>query len=307
VRDWTDLNGDDIAQDHEIGPSRNAAFGVRRNTSPDPDLTRGYDILYNLALEHELRSNLGVSIGYNRRRVLNLSWLDNVANVPGDYQRLTTPDPRGTGEMLPVYQLFPDRVRPLNELEKNTDGNSRTYNGVDMFVRARLPNGVVFSGGTSTGRLIAKTCEAENPNSLRFCDRSQFDIPFQTIFKASGTYPLPWSGLQFSAVFQSLPGAERTVDYVVTRAQLPALSTVSSVTVRLNEPGSLYLDRVNQLDLSLAWRMRTGRLRFSPQLELFNALNANPVIQVTTQYPVDGRPQDIMLGRLLRLGVQVDF
>lgn len=307
VRDWTDTNGDDIAQESEIGPSRNPAFGLRRNTNPDPNLTRGYDYLYNLTFEHELRQNFGLSIGYNRRSVRNLSWLDNEANVPEDYQLLMIADPRGGGEPLPVYQLFANRVRPLNEVEKNSNNNTRTYNGVDMFVRGRLSNGIVFSGGTSTGRIIAKTCDVENPNSLRFCDRSQYDIPFATAFKASGSVPLPWAGLQLSAVFQSLPGAERVVNYLVTRAQLPALSTVSSVSVRLNEPGSLFLERINQLDLSLGWRTRMRKLGMRPQVELFNALNANPATVVTTQYPVDGQPQAIMLGRLLRLGVQVDF
>ena len=39
-RTWNDLNRDDIAQDNEIGPSNNNAFGIRQSRNPDPNLKR---------------------------------------------------------------------------------------------------------------------------------------------------------------------------------------------------------------------------------------------------------------------------
>ena len=35
--------------------------------------------------------------------------------------------------------------------------------------------------------------------------------------------------------------------------------------------------------------------------------NVNPVLQVTTQFPIQGRPQQILQGRLMRLGIQIEF
>lgn len=316
-RDWTDRNGDDIAQDNEIGPSRNAAFGTRRTNRPDPDLKRGYDLLYNLTLEQELRENFGVLVSYNHRDVKNLLFTDNLAYTAADYQKLEVVDPRGNGQMLPVYQIIPGRVRPTNNLDTNSDANTRWYRGVDVVVHGRFRNGASFSGGTSTGRLLQRTCEVEDPNALRFCDWSEFNVPFRTSLKMSGSYPLPWFGMRVSGVLQSVPGqvpgttgagtSEKIITYTVTRAQLPALSTASSVVVRLNEPGSLFIDRINSLDLNVSGSVKAGRLGLRPQLEIFNVLNANPVLSVTTQFPIENRPREILQGRLLRFGIHIDF
>src|SRR6185503_2896833 len=142
------------------------------------------------------------------------------------------------------------------------DENTRVFNGLDFLVHARMRNGISLSGGTSTGRSLANTCVVENPNSLRFCDQTQLDIPFTTNVKLFGAVPLHWYGMQLGVVFQSRPGADMPINYTVTRAQLPALSTVSSVSVRLNEPGQDYFDRQSQLDIQLSGiiKMNRGRI-----------------------------------------------
>lgn len=304
-RNWDDLNGNDIAEPNELGPSTNLNFGVRRSRNADPDLQRIYNILYNLAVEHELRPGLGLSVAYNRRTFDDLTWTDNLATTHADYTLFTVPDPRGNGQTLPVYVLSRAKLGLVNELDLNSN-DKRIYDGADVLVHGRLANGAAFSGGTSTGRTVEANCEVDNPNSLRFCDERDYDIPFRTTFKLSGSYPLP-GGFRVSGVFQSVAGNEIRNTHVVTRTQLPSL-TVSSVSVRLNEPGTQYLDRVNQLDISLAGTIPVGRLRVKPQIDLFNALNAGPVLRVVSQFgPALGRPSQLLDGRLLRLGLQVDF
>src|SRR4029077_16490754 len=103
------------------------------------------------------------------------------------------------------------------------------------------------NGGTSTGRTITSTCQVEDLNNLRFCDQGEYDVPFQTLVKVAGSYPLP-KGWRLSGTFQGIPATERVITYQVTRTQIPTLSQ-TSVNVRLNEPGSEYNDRVNQFDL----------------------------------------------------------
>ena len=62
--DWTDLNGDDIADGTlgcvylTPGCELNLAqvpttFGVRRNRNPDPDIKRAYQMVYNLGVTRE--------------------------------------------------------------------------------------------------------------------------------------------------------------------------------------------------------------------------------------------------------------
>lgn len=189
-----------------------------------------------------------------------------------------------------------------------SDDNRTTYDGFDISLAARFGRGGSVTTGLASGRTLTKTCQAgaTNPNLLRFCDQSQYDVPFRTQYKLAGSYPLPW-GISAGAVLQSLPEGARTINYQVTRAVLPQL-TVSSVTVALNEPGSLYLPRLNQLDLRFSKVIRYRAMRIQPQLGIFNLTNeATVLIQNNTFGPTLDAVQSILDGRLVRVGVQVDF
>src|SRR5258708_38333746 len=63
-------------------------------------------------------------------------------------------------------------------------------------------------GGMSAGRIIANTCDVEDPNQLRYCDQSQYGIPYATQLKLAGSYSLPWA-LQLSGALQSYAGDAR--------------------------------------------------------------------------------------------------
>ena len=127
-----------------------------------------------------------------------------------------------------------------------------------------------------------------------------------TQFKLAGSYPMKWD-IRVSATIQSTPGTERSITYQVTRTQIPTL-TQASVNVRLNEPGTEFNDRVNQLDLSVTRPFRSGRFVFRPELSLFNLLNANPVTTQTNVYgPNLGNAVLVLPPRLLRIGLNMDF
>ena len=133
----------------------------------------------------------------------------------------------------------------------------------------------------------------------------------------SGTYPL-WYGFRLSGLFQSLPGVQSSRDggnvgkdlnvtYSVGRAIAPGL-TQTTVNVRLNEPGSVFLDRVNQLDFAVSRDFQLGRVRVRPQIDIFNALNNNSVTQANTTYgPNLLLPVSVLNPRLIRLNVRVSF
>jgi hypothetical protein len=306
TRTWNDLNGDDIAQENELGPTTNRNFGVRRNRNQDPDIKRPYNMFYSAGVQQELRNGMAVTFSYYRRKYYDQTLLDNLATTHADYTLVNIPDPRGNGQTLPVYNLNRASLGLVNELDTTSDSNTRIYNGFDLMLSARLPNGGNILGGTSTGRTRGITCEVDDPNNLRFCDQTQFDIPWDTQFKLSGVYPMPY-GIQFSGVFISAKGEDVPVNYVVNRSIVPTL-TQTSVTVRLNEPGSKNLERVNKLDLMISKSFTHGALRLQPQLELFNILNANPVLSQTNTFgPALDRPLRVLDPRALRIGVQVDF
>jgi len=105
----------------------------------------------------------------------------------------------------------------------------------------------------------------------------------------------------------SVPGSEFIESYTVTRTQLPQLLSVSSVAVRLNEPGSLYYPRQNHFDLNIAGTVKASHVNIKPQIDFFNLFNSNAVITQTTQYPNITTPLTILPGRLIRLGAQIEF
>ncbi|OLE79285.1 MAG: hypothetical protein AUF76_17230 [Acidobacteria bacterium 13_1_20CM_2_65_9] len=317
IRTWRDVNGDDIARENEIGPPTNSTFGIRRNRKPDPDIERPYQVLYNVGVQREMRSGLSVSANYYRRDYYRIIWTENLA-IPvsgwtAEYTPIAIPDPRGNGQTVTIYNVNPAFASQVNELDRNSTSNSRTYNGIDFTVNARFRNGATLVGGTSTGNLHAVICDVPDPNQLRGCDARQ---PFRTQAKLTGTFPLPYA-LRFSAVFQSMPGVletrtasndgDVTINYIVNRTIVPNL-TLAQVTTRLNEPGADFLDRDTQLDISLTRDFRAGRVVFKPQLDLFNVFNVSPVTnEVATWGPQVGKPLTILPGRLLRFGFRLNY
>ncbi|MBI2835117.1 MAG: carboxypeptidase regulatory-like domain-containing protein [Acidobacteria bacterium] len=305
-RTWRDLNGDDVAQENELGPSTNRAFGIRRNRNPDAEIERPYQILYNLALQHELWQGLGLTVSYNRRAYRNLIYTTNLAVPLSAYALVQIPDPRGNGQTLPVYNLDRAFFGGVNELDANSTNNTNVYNGLELLATGRLRNGAVFTGGTSTGRAILQTCDVADPNSLRFCDQAQSDVPLRTTFKFSGTYPVLY-GLRLSWVLQSVAGTERAINYLVNRTILPSL-VQTQVPVRLNQPGSEFNERVNQLDFSISKSFRMGKVQLKPQVDVFNATNRIPVLTMVNTYGSSlGRAVTVLDPRLVRVGVQIEF
>jgi len=311
---WNDLNLDDVAQENEISnPQNSATFGTRRNQNPDPDIDRPFQWVWDIGLQQELMRGFAVTVSYNQRSFHSLQYTTNLAIPVSSYTLVTVPNPQAPGETLPVYNADRALFGQINELDTTSLANTRVFRGVDVSFNMRIPGGGSLTGGTSTGRTIFKTCDLEDPNyvsatatGLRFCDQNQNDVPLLTQFKLTGTYPLAY-GIRLSGNFQSTPGAERFITYQVTRAQLPTL-VQTSVLARLNEPGTLYNDRVNQLDFAITKSFRASRAEIRPEVGLFNMLNANPVTaQINSYGPALNNATQILAPRLIRLGLTVKF
>jgi hypothetical protein len=315
TRTWRDLNVDDIAQENELGVSTNLNFGRPANvTRADPDLKRPYQMLYSGGVEHELLPGLGGSINYYYRKYYNDFWVDNVVTTAADYSPIVIPDPRANGETITVYSISQAKLGVSDNVRYNSTENGREYHGVSVSFNARLRNGTQLQGGVSTGKVHEHTCQVDDPNSLRYCDAR---YPFVNHFKLSGTYPLPYK-FRLSGLFQSVPGTQSARDggnvgkdinetYSVGRTIAPGLNQ-TTVNIRLNEPGSVFLDRVNQVDFAISRDFQVGRSRVRPQIDIFNALNNNAITQVNTAFgPTLLQPQSVLNPRLIRLNVRVTF
>jgi hypothetical protein len=262
--------------------------------------------VWDIGLQHEIARGLAVTVSYNQRSFYNIIWTQNLSVPYSQYTPVTIADPQGNGQTITVYNVNRAVFGLVNELDTNSNTNTRVYKGVDVSVSWRLPRGATLTGGTSTGRTLTNTCDVEDPNNQRYCDYNQYDVPLQTLFKLSGTYPLAY-GVRLSATFQHTPGSERTITYLVTTAQVPTL-VAASVNERLNVPGSTFNDTVNQLDVSITKGFRRGRYEIRPELSVFNVFNANPVLAQTNSFgPALGNAISILPQRMARIGLAVKF
>jgi len=326
-RTWSDLNGDDIAQDNEIGPV-NTPFNVSgsSNRNADPDIRRPYQWEYNLGIQREVVTGVSLSFNWIRREFHRLFWTDNVLVSPEDYTIVPIVNPLDPSETIPIYNLNLAKRGQVQQVDRNSDRNQRTYNGFDIGFTARVRGGNVY-GGMSTGRQITVTCDVEDPNSQRFCDHRELDIPYLTQFKLAGTYPLPygvhisgsWQGYpgvatgtarqdaEYDATLNRVPDPSLNANYIVDRTIVPTL-TQASVTVPLLQPGSRYLDRWNQIDLRLAKKFDVRGLKLQAQFDIFNILNANNILSVVETFgPSLNNPTSILQGRLFAVGAQMTF
>jgi hypothetical protein len=225
---WTDLNGDGIAQGTpgcvylqpgcEINFNQVPKnFGTVSLSSFDPHLKNPYMLSYNLGVTHELFRGLAVTGEWFHTDFKNLLERNNVlrpgtmsgTNVTNSNYRAINVFSPIDGRTLTVYDPVSTSVlQAVANVDTNDRNLQQSYNSFEFNVNARLARGVTLFGGTSTDRVVSNSCSSAttNPNYLLFCNGTQNNIPWRTQFKLAGTYPLPWFGLLASGSFQALPG-----------------------------------------------------------------------------------------------------
>lgn len=319
----------------------------------DPEYVEGFGVRpghwnYHLSLQHELRPGLGVTATYSY--VKNFNTLlpttrtnqfgrgpDNALWTRADFDQFTVvvpDDPRLPanirGQTITGLYVIQDAKRPLvddfRSFGKNYGDHSESYNGADFNVNWRMGNGGTLGGGLTWGEAHINDCYVvDDPTQLRFCDRNVDPngglVRGGLQIKLLGAYPLP-GGWQASGSFQSVRGPEITAAWTSANfnntirfpdSSRTSLGATPSVTVQLIEPGTLYDDRLYQLDLRGTRTFGRGRTRVRVMVDLYNAFNNNAVLQrasfgqLDTYGPVWGRPISILEGRLFKVGAQLDF
>ncbi|HEV3216149.1 MAG TPA: TonB-dependent receptor [Vicinamibacterales bacterium] len=301
-------NGDGIAQENEIGPSNNSRFGLTPARHADPNTKRPYDIEYSLGIVRQLFRGVSVTAAWYRRDTYHLEQQLNTLISASDYASFTTPSPLD-GQPVTIYNLNKAKQGLVDLLDTTATDRSKArvgYNGLETSFTARLPRGANMFGGWSADRLVTVSCASFDPNTFLNCDQSKFSIPFRHDFKFAGSYPVGW-GVQIGATLQSYAGLPLAVNWNVPANLFPGGRT-QSVTLNLAAPGSKYLHRWNQLDMSFRKVFRVGQYQIDGALDMFNALNSNVVLQENQNYGSSlGQPQAVLQGRLLRISSQFKF
>ena len=339
-RSWNDANRNFVPDCDLIDPNANGECGASSNrnfglnvvdNTYDPDIITGWGIRpynweFSASVQRELLPRLGLNVGYFRRWYGNFVTTDNLVHAPEDFNTfsVTAPsDPRlpgGGGQTISgLYNVVPAKFGLDNNLvteAKNYGKRIERWNGIDVNIAARGVSGINLSGGISTGRRTEDSCElrAKLPeiNLLNpYCSTQE---PFLTQYKFSGSYLMPRFDVLLSATFQSAPGPALAANFNVPNAQIqpslgrPLSGGAANVTVNLIEPGKLYGDRTNQLDFRVAKVLSYGRTRTNVSVDLYNALNANPITAYNQTFgPRWLTPTQIMPARFVKLSVQLDF
>ena len=196
---------------------------------------------------------------------------------------------------------------------------------------------MTFQGGTSTGRTVVDACDVRSglpelnatvgaglAGSVVNLTSPYCHVNYRWLTQARGlaTYTIPKVDMQVSGVFQSKVGALLAANYDVPAAEVAQSlgrapsGNVTFVTVNLVEPGSLYGDRVNQLDFRVAKLLRFSGKRAMVALDMYNALNANPILTYNNAFVPNGpwlQPRSfagagaVLTGRLFRISAEFSF
>jgi hypothetical protein len=311
------------------GPLNNQSFGQVTNPSQiwDPELLKGWDVRaedwqVGASIQHEIFPRVSAQLGYVRRWYGNFEITDNLLVAPTDYDpySITAPsDPRlpdgggyVIGDLYNISSAKFGQTRDFVTRAVNFGQQTQYYNSVDVNITARIRNGLTLQGGTSTGREVSDSCDVivDNP-SRRNCHVA---LPFQTQVRALATYTIPKIVVQVSGTVQSTPGSEIAANFVVPSAVVaqtlgrPLSGGAANVTINLLNPGDMYRDRINQLDLRVGKILRFGRTRTNVGFDLYNALNSSVVQSSNSTFgPNWLTPTLVMPARFAKVSAQIDF
>ena len=288
------------------GAMSDANFGKPTvSTTVDPDILsghRGYNWEFSAGIQHEILPRVSIDVSYFRRWYGDFTVTDNRVVAPADYSpfSVVAPSdsrlPNGGGYTVSgLYDLNPNKVGPGRQLfhpGRRLRTAVQHWNGFDVVLNARPRGGVPLQGGAHTGTTMTDNCEVvtkvDNP-SPRYCHQ-QTNWRARLRSSSSASYLVPRVDVQVSATLQSVPGPVILANYVVANALVqpslgrPLSGNAANVTVNVVEPGTMYGERLNQLDLRFSKILKYGRTRTALNLDLYNALNANTVLTQNNAY-----------------------
>jgi hypothetical protein len=300
---------------------------------------RGYNWEFSAGVQRQLIANLSAEAAYFRRSYGNNVVMDNRATTAADYTRFSIPVPvhpqlPGSGSVLEgFYDLNPNKVGQVDNYVTFADTFGKwveMWQGVDLSVNARNLAGLLLQGGVSTGRTTSDKCEVTGklPEVLAQAQNafSGFATTTQpsdtwcrtagswlTQVKLLGAYTIPKIAVQASATLQSLPGPEVSGTYVATNAVVgaslgrPLSANAPSASLQLVRPGTLFGERLNQIDLRFARKIAIGRTSTSVNLDVYNLTNGNAVMTENASFAVFRRPTSIAPARFAKVSVQFNF
>ena len=320
-------------------------------TRVNPDIMHGwgnrpFDWQFGVAVQQELLPRLSVDVAFNRRWWSNFYVTDNQALGSSDFDQFSITAPASVGAQLPTAG---QRLTFLKRNGNNPIGatsNYRTFQrdfgdevyywqGVDFTANSRMRNGLVLQGGFSTGAGHRDLCdvwaalpELVGANQVSAC---KIDEDWQMNWRGLVTYTIPKVDVLLSGILRSQANTEPltietgvatngvglAANYTVTppvlaaNGQTPFAPGVTTQTVNLVIPSSLFGDRVNSVDMRFGKILRFRKTRVNVAMDLYNLFNSNVGTAFNQGFGTDGatwlRPTAVLNPRFARFNVTFDF
>jgi len=325
---------------------------VPSTTTTDPNILKGWGVRqnnweYTVSVQRELAPRVAVTAGYYRRSFGNQTVIDNQLTDSSSFDGpfcIPAPSsadlPNGGGyQVCGLYDLkstSQGQVRNIRTLANNFGGIEDVFTGFDVNVNARLRTGTFVSGGINAQKRHYNTCDtplaaaipgitvavafaagtqqADSPEK-RFCDQT---FPFRPDVKLVASHTLPWDFV-ISGTYQFTQGPNILANWAAPNSIIaPALGrnlsagATATKTVQLIEPGTVYGEHLNQLDLRASKRFGFDRYRFRVDADLYNVFNSNWPFSLNNTFATTTtgqwmRPTNVLQGRLFKIGAQFDF
>jgi carboxypeptidase family protein len=314
TRSWTvcaagqtsgcDLNGDGIPQLNELGPSTGFNLGTNNRYASGLKQARSNELAAEI--DRQLPWDLMVSLGFYYRNTRNNIGSRNLAVPLASYIPLQVTEVT-SGRQVTVYNQAPALRGKFDIVWDNLPELDSHFHGVDLTFNKRLSHRWMLMGGLSIGKnfgdIYGGASDLNNPNFTFRRGVIGSDVP--VTLKASGLYQLPY-GMSMSGSVQHFTGfPENTI--VLVGSNTVSLTQVSQSLV-VEPRGTTRLPNVNAVDVSVRKAMRIGGFKVEPVMDVFNLLNNASIQARTTQLgPTYGQAANILRGRLIKLGANVNF
>ena len=300
-----------------------------------------------LSIQHQIGSRSSVDVTYTRRWYDGFFVVDNLALQPSDltpFSIVAPLDPRlpeGGGYVVSgLYDVVPEKAGEVDNFVTDSTkfGAWRQYfNGIDVSFNLRASRGFTLVVGTSTGQTVADSCDvrAQLPELATTTTGTSAFGPglvgsavtpvspychvaygILTQLRGFSSYIVPKLDVQVAATVQSKPGPMLAANYAAQNAAVAdslgrnLSGNAANVTVNLVPPGTMYGNRINQIDFRVAKKLRYRRVRTLIALDIYNALNSSAVLTYNNTFVPGGpwlQPLTIITPRFLQLVAEIDF
>jgi hypothetical protein len=308
---------------------------------------RPSDWSLGVAIQRQILPRASIEVAYSRRWFHGFFAADNRSLAPSDlspFSVVAPIDPRLPGgggyAVSGLYDVVPDKAGQVDNLVAASSGYGAWYqyfNGVDLTVNVRSRGGFTLVGGTSTGQTVSDNCEvrARLPElATTTMGTTAFGAGLATSavtpvspychvafgvltqFRGLSAYTVPKFDVLVSTTFQSKPGAMLAANWAASNSAVaPSLGrnlsgNAPNVTINLVAPGTMYGDRINQIDVRVGKTLKFGRSRTMVALDVYNMLNSSAVLAYNNAFVPGGtwlQPATILTPRFLKITAELNF